>query len=151
MLSFIKNKFKKEKTKDEMLTSTDSISSKLSIESEVNFLKSLLEKKFNRKFQIRVKVSGYLDDMKYSLVMDDYCTNDPCYRYHSIYGYETKNILDIKSEFLKAYWDSVEKVHKSVGKQLDNWESEIVRDYKETMVVESREELLIKADLQGIV
>ena len=90
---------------------------KISVEMEVDFIKSLLEKKFGRKFQMRVRANGYLGgDMKYSLVVDDYCNNDPQRKYHSLGGYETKNILDVKSEFLRAYWNIVEKVHDSVGK-----------------------------------
>lgn len=62
---------------------------KISVESEVDFIKSLLEKKFGRKFQMRVRVNGYLgDDMKYSLVVDDYCNDDPQRKCHSVGGYE---------------------------------------------------------------
>lgn len=125
---------------------------KLSVESEVDFIKSLLEKKFGRKFQMRVRVNGYLgDDMKYSLVVDDYCNDDPHRKYHSVRGYETKNVLDVKSEFLRAYWNIVEKVHDSVGKQLDSWDARMIADYKDVMVVDSREELLIKARLEGVI
>lgn len=125
---------------------------KISVESEVDFIKSLLEKKFGRKFQMRVRVNGYLgDDMKYSLVVDDYCNDDPQRKYHSVGGYETKNVLDVKSEFLRAYWNIVEKVNDSVGKQLDSWDARMIADYKDVMVVDSREELLIKARLEGVV
>lgn len=125
---------------------------KLSVESEVDFIKSLLEKKFGRKFQMRVRVNGYLgDDMKYSLVVDDYCNDDPQRKYHSVGGYETKNVLDVKSEFLRVYWNIVEKVNDSVGKQLDSWDARMIADYKDVMVVDSREELLIKARLEGVV
>ena len=125
---------------------------KISVESEVDFIKSLLEKKFDRKFQMRVRVNGYLgDDMKYSLVVDDYCNDDPQRKYHSVGGYETKNVLDVKSEFLRAYWNIVEKVHDSVGKQLDSWDARMIADYKDVMVVDSREELLIKARLEGVI
>ena len=100
---------------------------KISVESEVDFIKSLLEKKFGRKFQMRVRVNGYLgDDMNYSLVVDDYCNNDSQRKYHSFSGYETKNILDVKSEFLRAYWYSVKKVHDSIGKQLDSWDAKVI-------------------------
>lgn len=125
---------------------------KISVESEVDFIKSLLEKKFGRKFQMRVRVNGYLgDDMKYSLVVDDYCNDDPQRKHHSVGGYETKNVLDAKSEFLRAYWNIVEKVNDSVGKQLDSWDARMITDYKDVMVVDSREELLIKARLEGVV
>lgn len=134
----------------ELIVSTDDM--KISVESEVDFIKSLLEKKFGRKFQMRVRVNGYLgDDMKYFLVVDDYCNDDPQQKNHSVSGYETKNVLDVKSEFLRAYWNIVEKVHDSVGKQLDSWDARMIADYKDVMVVDSREELLMKARLEGVV
>ena len=45
----------------------------------------------------------------------------------------------------------VEKVHDSVGKQLDSWDARMIADYKDVMVVDSREELLIKARLEGVI
>lgn len=134
----------------ELIASTDDM--KISAETEVDFIKSLLEKKFGRRFQMRVRVNGYLgDDMKYFLVVDDYCNDDSQRKYHSVSGYETKNVLDVKSEFLRAYWNIIEKVHDSVGKQLDSWDARMIADYKDVMVVDSREELLMKARLEGVI
>lgn len=123
-------------------------------ETEVNFIKTLLERKFKRKFQMRVKVEGYLDDkesdMKYTLVVDDYCNTDPSHDYHSIYGNSTKNILDVKPAFLKAYWSNVEEGINSVGKQLDNWDAQRAKRYRDVTVAKSHEELLMLATLEGI-
>ena len=125
--------------------------SDISPDVEVNLIKTFLERKLNRKFQIRVRAEGYLgEEMNYRLVVDNYCTNDPQNKYYSIYGYETSNILDVKREFLKSYWDRVQTVHDSVGKSLDKWDSDRIAGYKDTMVVSSREELLIRADLEGL-
>ena len=121
------------------------------VETEVDLIKTLLERKFNRKFQMRVKAEGYLgEEMKYRLVVDDYCANDPQHKYHSVHGYETSDILDVKREFLRSYWDKVQKVHDSVGKSLDKWDTDMVADYRAIMVASSREELLIHADLEGL-
>jgi hypothetical protein len=129
----------------------DFSSMKIPVELEVDLIKTLLERKFSRKFQMRVKVEGYLgEEMKYRLVVDDYCANDQHHKYHSVYGYDTSNILDVKREFLKSYWDQVQKVHDSVGKTLDKWDSDRIAEYKDTMVASSREELLIHADLEGL-
>jgi len=123
----------------------------ISADVEVDLIKTLLERKFNRKFQMRVKVEGYLgEEMKYRLVVDDYHTIDPHHRYHSIHGYETSNILDVKMEFLRSYWDKSKKVLDSVGKTLDKWDADTIAEYKETMVASSREELFIYADLEGL-
>lgn len=125
--------------------------SDISPDVEVDLIKTLLERKFNRKFQMRVKAEGYLgEEMNYRLVVDDYCTNDPRHEYHSVLGYDTSDILDVKREFLRSYWDRVQKVHDSVGKTLDKWDSDRIADYKDTMVASSREELLIHADLEGL-
>jgi hypothetical protein len=124
----------------------------ISTDVEVDLIKTLLEKKFNKKFQMRVKAEGYLgEEMKYCLVVDDYCTNDPHHRYHSVHGYETNNILDVKKEFLKSYWDKVKKVLDSVGKTLDKWDTDMIADYRDIMVASSREEMLIQAELEGMI
>ena len=149
---FVSKKWNSKTGLDMIGESKESDDIKIPVETEVNFIKTLLERKFNGKFQMRVKAEGYLgEEMNYRLVVDDYCNNDPQRKYHSFSGYGTKNILDVKSEFLKAYWYSVEKVHDSVGKQLSSWDAKVIADYKDTMVADSREELLIKASLEGIV
>ena len=125
--------------------------SDISPDVEVDLIKTLLERKFNRKFQMRVMVQGYLGEkMNYRLVVDDYCTDNPKREYHSVFGYDTSNILDVKREFLRSYWDKVQKVHNSVGKSLDKWDADRIADYKDTMVASSREELFIYADLKGL-
>lgn len=136
------------------IESTSSCKAKeLSIEAEVNFIKDLLEKKFNAKFQARVRVDGYLgEDLYYSLVIDDYCNHSPPNGNHSIYGYKTKNILDVRKEFLKAYWDNIEEVDaiRTTRKELDAWDAKRIARYKETAVASSHEELLIRAEMEGV-
>lgn len=125
--------------------------SDISVDDEVDLIKTLLERKFNRKFQMRIKAEGYIgEEMKYRLVVDDYCTNDPQHKYHTVHGYETKNILDVKREFLNSYWDKVKKIHDSVGKSLDKWDTNMIADYKDIMVASSRKELLIYAVIEGL-
>ena len=100
---------------------------------------------------MRIKAEGYLgEEMKYHLVIDDFCEHDPKGNYHSIHGYDTANILDVKRQFLSSYWDKVERVHSSRGKNLDKWDADRIAEYKDTMVASSREELLICADLEGL-
>ena len=133
--------------------STSHKAKELSTEAEVNFIKDLLEKKFNVKFQARVRVEGYLgEDLYYSLVIDDYCSHSPHNGLHSIYGYKTKNILDVKKEFLKAYWDNIEEIDtiRTTRKELDAWDAKRIARYKETAVANSHEELLIRAEMEGV-
>lgn len=124
----------------------------LSTDDEIALIQKLLEKKFNRKFQIRVKVDGYLgeNDMNYTLVMDDYCNNDPMCEYHSIYGNSTTNILNVRHAFLEAYWKHVEKGINNNEKDLDIWDARMIKTYRNMAVANSREELFIYAELEGI-
>ena len=133
--------------------STSCKAKELSTEAEVNFIKDLLEKKFNVKFQERVRVEGYLgENLYYSLVIDDYCNPSPPNSHHSIYGYKTKSILDVRKEFLKAYWDNIEEVDaiRTTRKELDAWDTKRIDRYKETAVASSHEELLIRAEMEGV-
>ena len=134
------------------ISSTSNNVKSLSAESEVAFIQKLLEKKFNRKFQTRVKVEGYLgeNDMKYTLVMDDYCAYDPHHEHHSIYGNSTENVLDVRHAFLEAYWQHVEKGISCVGQELDAWDAKMAESYRNTTVAKSREELLIRAEMEGV-
>ena len=151
MLDKLKKLFSSSARKDQERLFNDA--TEISIDTEINLIKSLLEKKFHKRFQIRVKVNGYLgEELKYCLVIDDYCdhsTTEDCH-YHSIFGNDTTNILDVKLEFLKAYWYRVDKVHQSVGQKLSKWDYDRIEDYKKMMVVESREELIMLAKLEGI-
>ena len=153
MMDFVKNIFRRRNLGMHNTSNTTKHHQiDISTDAEVDLIKAFLEKKFNKKFQMRVKAEGYLgDEMKYHLVVDDYCTNDPHHRYHSVHGYETSNILDVKKEFLKSYWDKVKKVLDSVGKTLDKWDTDMIADYRDTMVASSREEMLIQAELEGMV
>lgn len=149
MIDKLKKLFNFSASKDQELFFNDA--AEISIDSEVSFIKSLLEKKFHKRFQMRVKVNGYLgEEMKYCLVIDDYCDDSTTADYHSIFGNDTTNVLDVKLEFLKAYWYRVEKVHQSVGQELDKWDSKRIEDYRKMMVVESMEELLMLAKLEGV-
>ena len=148
MLDKLKKLFSSSASKDQEQLFNDA--TEISIDTEINLLKSLLEKKFHKRFQIRVKVNGYLgEEMNYCLVIDDFCDNSTTH-YHSIFGNDTTNILNVKTEFLKAYWYRVEKVNQSVGQKLSRWDYDRIEDYKKMMVVESREELIMLAKLEGV-
>jgi hypothetical protein len=123
----------------------------LSAEAEVDFIKKLLERKFKRTFQKRVKVDGYLGNaLDYKLVLDDYCSSGA--EYHSIFGYSTKNVLDVNKAFLDAYWNSVKSATRPLSEieKLDNFDKRMAKKYQETMVAKSREELLLLATLEGV-
>ena len=125
---------------------------KVSVDTEVDLIKAFLEKKFGYPFQMRIKIEGWLGgEIKYRLVVDDYCESRPRCGFHVIYGTETTEVLDVKSSFLTAYWSNIEKMHSLEGKSLDKWDSDWLARHKETMVAKSREELFIRAELEGMV
>lgn len=145
--------FKQKTSKDQALTTlqNDFVPPRLSEETEVAFIKKLLERKFNRSFQMRVKVEGYLgEELEYSLVIDDYCSCADHYKHHCIFGYRTKDILNVKRLFLNAYWDRIKEALNFNELKPDNWDRERIAGYKETMVAETREKLLLLAALEGL-
>ena len=93
-------------------------------ETEVAIIKQFLERKFDRKFQARVKVEGYLGgDMEYKLTIDDYSAGPSVNRYHSVWGRPVKNVLDVHRAF----------------------------DLRETAIAGSREEMILRATAEGLI
>ena len=76
--------WKTEKSRQEQ-PQAGSVFNGLSAEIEVGIIRRFLERKFNRKFQERVKVEGYLGgQMEYKLVIDDYNSGVGFAKYHSV-------------------------------------------------------------------
>lgn len=49
-----------------------------------------------------------------------------------------------------VFWSHVEEGINSIGKKLDKWDDDTMKRYRDVSVVKSREELLIRADLEGV-
>ena len=137
----------------EKVGSMPTVFNNISAETEVSLIKLFLERKFKRKFQERIKVDGFLgSDLEYRLVIDDHNSGDwPC-NYHSIWGKSVKNVLDVRKAFVEAYWHKGE-----LGKNapsdinLDKWDSDRAAEYRETTVASSREELFLRASVEGLI
>ena len=129
-----------------------------SFKLEVNFIKTLLERKFKRKFQTRIKVEGCFGDAKsftYYLMLDDYC-NSELHDYHAEYGYSTHAIQNVYHAFLDEYWARVQRCNKfdnnpSEFAKLDKFDRRRIETFRDMLIVKSREELIMKAALEGIV
>lgn len=130
----------------------DSVFSSVSAETEVDIIRHYLEKKFNRKFRIRVKVEGYLDgEMEYRLVLDDR-TDGGLRNCHSVWGASSKNVFETKRAFVDSYWHNVKRGFDALSKNdLDNWDSQVAANYRETAVAGSREEMFLRATAEGII
>ena len=125
----------------------------LSAEIEVNIIKRFLERKFNRKFQERVKVEGYLGGlMEYKLVIDDYNSGVGLDKYHSVWGDSVKDILCVRKAFIDAYWRGVKRGFDALSdNSLSKWDSDRASELRETAVAGSREEMILRATAEGLV
>lgn len=126
----------------------------LSAEIEVDIIKRFLEQKFNRKFQERVKVEGYLGGlMEYKLVIDDYNSESSKFdRYHSVWSDSVKDILCVRRAFIDAYWRGVKRGFDALSdNSLSKWDSDRAFELRETAVAGSREEMILRATAEGLI
>lgn len=125
----------------------------ISAETEVGLIKLFLERKFKRKFQERIKVEGFLGgDLEYKLVIDDYNSGHWPDKYHSVWGKSVKNVLNTRKAFVEAYWHGVELGQNALSDvNLDKWDSDRAAEYRETTVASSREELFLRATMEGLI
>lgn len=125
----------------------------LSAEVEVGIIRRFLEQKFNRKFQERVKVEGYLGGlMEYKLVIDDYNSGVGLGKYHSVWGNSVKDILCVRRAFIDAYWRGVKRGFDALSdNSLSKWDSDRARELRETAIAGSREEMLVRAAAEGLI
>ena len=143
---------KTEKPEQEQLPA-GSVFSSLSAEVEVGIIRRFLEQKFNRKFQERVKVEGYLGGlMEYKLVIDDYNSGVGLGKYHSVWGNSVKDILCVRRAFIDAYWRGVKRGFDALSdNSLSKWDSDRARELRETAIAGSREEMLVRAAAEGLI
>ena len=125
----------------------------ISAETETGIIRRFLERKFNRKFQERVKVEGYLGGlMEYKLVIDDYNSGCGFDKYHSVWGDSVKDILCVRKAFIDAYWRGVKRGFDALSdNSLSEWDSDRAADLRETAVAGSREEMLLRATAEGLI
>ena len=124
---------------------------KISADTEIRLIKDRLEKKFGHKFKARVKVDGYIDKMEYRLVMDDYDAGDTGFQSHSVWGGSTENILDLNEAFVSGYWDRISRAKRGLENEanLSDFDRRHMLDAMDTAVAGSREELIMRAAVEG--
>lgn len=131
----------------------ESVFNSLPAETEVDIIKRFLERKFNRKFQKRVKVDGYLGGpIEYKLVIDDYDSGCGFDKYHSVWGDSVEDILRVRRAFVDAYWRGVKRGFDALSdNSLSKWDSDRAFELRETAVAGSREEMILRAAAEGLV
>ena len=152
MLNKILNMFRRT-TGVEKAESIPTVFNNISAEIEVGLIKLFLERKFKRKFQERIKVEGFLgSDLEYRLIIDDCNSRHQPGNYHSVWGKSVKNVLDVRKAFVEAYWHRVELGKNALSDiNLDKWDSDRAAEYRETTVASSREELFLRASVEGLI
>ena len=129
------------------------ISIDLTPEKEVELIQTFLEKKFKTKFEKRIKVEGYLDDLQYKLVLENYRTRKS-YGDNAVavWGGNSKSVFDISKEFVSNYWWRIDKyLCKDQDQKFDSFDKYSYDDCLKTAVANSREEFLLKAEAAGLI
>lgn len=122
----------------------------VSADVEVSLIKDGLERKFGHKFQTRVKVDGYLDEMEYRLVMNDYGFTESGDS-HCVWGGGVNNVLDLNEAFVSNYWRSISRAREALKNDADlsDFDKEHYGKCIDTAVAGSRSELLLRAVAEG--
>lgn len=125
----------------------------VSPDTEVRLIRENLERKFSSKFKSRVKVDGYLDEMNYCLVLNNY-ESDDTKDWHSLWGGRTHNVLDVNKSFAVSYWENIRRAKevlsdRSKAEALSSFERERHQKALAEAVAESREEMLLRAAVEG--
>ena len=124
----------------------------ISPDTEVWLIKNGLERKFGHPFQTKVKVDGYLDEMEYRLVINDYQV-DHLKKSHSVWGSACSNVLDLNTAFVTGYWDGLHRARQKLaeGTYLSDFDRESAKDRLDMAVAGSREELIMRAVVEGYI
>lgn len=63
-----------------------------------------------------------------------------------------KNVLDTRKAFVEAYWYRVKRGQNALSDvNLDKWDSDMAAEYREMTVAGSREELFLRATVEGLI
>lgn len=140
--------FGKKKEKPE----TGFFSGNISPEAEAKLIAHYLGKKFKTEFTFRIRLDGYIDEPEYQLMLSDSGSVKWPTVAHYVYGHKTDSILDLYSEFCKAYWQNVKRtMDASDDSALDDWEKNLLKGYRETVIASSRDEMFLRATAEGLI
>ena len=122
----------------------------LPAETEVELIRTLLERAHGGKFKKRVKLGGFIDRPEYRLVIENFGSDHPGNGV-SVYGGCCENVLDVNRCFVKKYWEDNAKMLETDPKTLDGWDRRIWEGRKAVSVAASRDEMLLVASAEGLI
>lgn len=122
----------------------------LPAETEVELIRTLLERAHGGKFKKRVKLGGFIDRPEYRLVIENFGSDHPGDGV-SVYGGCCENVLDVNRYFVKKYWEDNAKMLETDPKTLDGWDRRIWEGRKAVSVAASRDEMLLVASAEGLI
>ena len=149
-MNILKSLFGKSESKQSGALTNNGDLPQISADTEVLLIKDGLERKFGHRFQTKVKVDGYLDEMEYRLVINDYDV-DGLTNCHSVWGGATKNVLDLSAAFVAGYWDGLHRARQKLTeeKNISDFDRESAKNRLDMAVAGSREELIMRAVVEG--
>lgn len=124
--------------------------SSVSDEKKVELIAHFLKKRYKREVKTRVKLSGYADAPLYALEMSvertGYGDDVP---YVNITGGQSSSPIEINRKFLEHYWNDRKRQHDyETGKETPF--SNCLETYQKEDIASSESELLLKAEIEGI-
>lgn len=124
--------------------------STVSAQKKVDLIVHYLQKRYSRQVTKRMKLSGYSDAPMYALELSLVRTgfSDPA-PYLTIVGCETENPLEVNEKFLERYWKNRERQRDfESGKEKPFMDT--LEIYQREDIASSESELLLKAEIEGI-
>ena len=134
----------------ERATKTNFSQSNVSDEKKVELIAYFLKKRYKREVKTRVKLSGYANAPLYALEMSvertSYKDDVP---YVNITGGQSSSPIDVNRKFLEHYWNDRKRQHDyETGKEAPF--SNCLETYQKEDIASSESELLLKAEIEGI-
>ncbi len=124
--------------------------SNVSDEKKVELIAYFLKKRYKREVKTRVKLSGYANAPLYALEMSVERTgNRDDVPYVNIIGGQSSSPIDVNRKFLERYWYDRKRQHDyETGKETQF--SNCLELYQKEDIASSESELLLKAEIEGI-
>ena len=124
--------------------------SNVSDEKKVELIAYFLKKRYKREVKTRVKLSGYANAPLYALEMSvEHTSYKDDVPYVNITGGQSSSPIDVNRKFLEHYWNDRKRQHDyETGKETPF--SNCLETYQKEDIASSESELLLKAEIEGI-
>lgn len=124
--------------------------SNVSDEKKVELIAYFLKKRYKREVKTRVKLSGYANAPLYALEMSvERISNRDDVPYVNIIGGQSSSPIDVNRKFLERYWYDRKRQH-DYETSKETISSNCLELYQKEDIASSESELLLKAEIEGI-